>query len=474
MFDFYQTLKGMKERSGLAGVTPASFETGRGSGSAAGGLGGSMRGTGGGPDASGGKGSGRFMDELARIESGNRNMYSGVDPDVAGPNSRSQGYFQINTPTWRDFAKRAGVDLSKYPNAMSAPRDVQERVAETIPLSRFGPRTRRMLMGEFGPLDVHKPVGQLGPRDTSSLKDAAAKIRDGLKSLPLADPTKTGTGDYAGLKLKSQEAVAGGPAERGLAALAHHEQDSEGKNFNVFSALRDKFHIFENPMSFHNRGLAFDATTKDQDYDKARERMRSYLNGLGFKEGDLQGRSGDYAIEPGTRDHLHTQFNSREASERYYTMTHAKDAAKGSQEAWEALRKTLSTRKWGHEEGERDKFNWGGWSGAGPNQDDPADRGTDPNHWLPYNKTPWSPGLHAIDPHKEQQASLQRRDPGALLRASDQRMAQALKHEVTGSASLHVKLAAGLAPVSGIKTKGELFKEVRMDRAPLTLASTTG
>jgi hypothetical protein len=71
------------------------------------------------------------------------------------------------------------------------------------------------------------------------------------------------------------------------------------------------------------------------------------------------------------------------------------------------------------------------------------------------------------------EASLQRREPGALLRASNQMQAAALKHEITGSASLHVKLAAGLAPVSGVKTKGDLFKEVRLDRAPLSLASMT-
>ena len=37
----------------------------------------------------------------------------------------SQGNFQINTATWRDFAKQAGVDINQYPNAMSAPRAVQ-------------------------------------------------------------------------------------------------------------------------------------------------------------------------------------------------------------------------------------------------------------------------------------------------------------------------------------------------------------
>ena len=67
-----------------------------------------------------------------------------------------------------------------------------------------------------------------------------------------------------------------------------------------------------------------------------------------------------------------------------------------------------------------------------------------------------------------------RREPGSLLRAADQRQASALKHEITGSASLHVKLASGLAPVSGVKTKGSLFKEIRLDRAPQPLANTTG
>jgi hypothetical protein len=291
---------------------------------------------------------------------------------------------------------------------MSAPRDVQEKVASVIPLSRFGPRTRRMLGQEFGPLDTHKPVGQLGPRDAP----AAA-----------APPGGTLTSDYAGLRLKSREAVAGGAVERGLADLARHEEDSEGKNFDVFSALRDKFHVFENPKSAHNQGLAFDATTKDRDYEGARQRMRAYLTSLGLKEGAMSGGSGDYAIEPGTRDHMHVQFNSHEAAERYYALVHAKDAAKVAALHGQALRDHF-----GHRGAQKDR----------------------------------SLGQEV------------RREPGSLLRAADQRQAAALKHEITGSASLHVKLASGLAPASGVKTKGSLFKEIRLDRAPQPLANTTG
>jgi hypothetical protein len=189
----------------------------------------------------------------------------------------------------------------------------------------------------------------------------------------------------------------------------------------------------------------------------------------------LQGRSGDYAIEPGTRDHLHTQFNSREASERYYAMV----TAKGSQAAWVALRKTLAAGHWGTEEGKRS---------IDPYQGDPTDPAFDKNKWLPYSKTPWSPGLHAIDPHKEQSVSLRpgdlaklserrnRPEPGSLLRAADQRQAAvaATTHRVSGEASLKVALGPGLIPNGGIKSKGSLFKEIRMDRAPLPLANTMG
>jgi hypothetical protein len=137
---------------------------GGGSGGSGGGGGGGRRGGGGGgggdggaPDTSGSGGS--FMDAMAEIESGNKNIFSTTDRDVAGKGTKSQGYWQINTPTWRDFAGKAGVDLAKYPNAMSAPRNVQEQVALTIPLSRFGSRTRRMIQEKFGHLDLRQPLG---------------------------------------------------------------------------------------------------------------------------------------------------------------------------------------------------------------------------------------------------------------------------------------------------------------------------
>lgn len=144
----------------------------------------------------GGSSSGSFIDALAQIESSNSNIYSKTDPDVDGPNSRSQGYFQINTPTWRDFAGAAGIDLSKYPNAMSAPRDVQAQVASVIPLKRFGPRTRRMLESQFGfgPEQEGQTIGTFAHRFGGGVK---ANVPTGGMS-PAGGPwVKSGGREYA-------------------------------------------------------------------------------------------------------------------------------------------------------------------------------------------------------------------------------------------------------------------------------------
>ena len=87
---------------------------------------------------------GGLLDPLAAIsyfESRNRNIYQqavppggGYNPSVGrvtGP-STAQGIYQITNSTWQEFAKAAGVDLRMYPNALSAPADVQQQMAATI------------------------------------------------------------------------------------------------------------------------------------------------------------------------------------------------------------------------------------------------------------------------------------------------------------------------------------------------------
>ena len=145
-----------------------------------------------------------FLDKLAQIESNNQNIPSTVDKDYPGqPGSKSQGYFQIDTPTWKQFGAQAGIDTTKYPNAMSAPPDVQAQVASLIPLSRFGARTQKMLGQQFGTLDTSQTIGahaaQYAAATTPGAVDPSAVARgstvnpavpsDGTAPAPAPAPT---------------------------------------------------------------------------------------------------------------------------------------------------------------------------------------------------------------------------------------------------------------------------------------------
>ena len=82
-----------------------------------------------------GAGDGSFMNALANIESWRQEHRHAAWTRTAKENSgagrgnasenQPGGHFQINTATWRDFAKQAKApDINQYPNAMSAPRAV--------------------------------------------------------------------------------------------------------------------------------------------------------------------------------------------------------------------------------------------------------------------------------------------------------------------------------------------------------------
>lgn len=62
---------------------------------------------------------------IAQRESGNRNIRN----YKYGPGFTASGYWQITNPTWARWAKAAGIDLSRYPTAESAPYDVQRQAA---------------------------------------------------------------------------------------------------------------------------------------------------------------------------------------------------------------------------------------------------------------------------------------------------------------------------------------------------------
>jgi hypothetical protein len=123
---------------------------------------------------------GDILDTVKRYESGGRNIHQGVvSPNV----SSAQGYYQITNSTWRDTAPKAGVDLEKYPNAMSAPKEVQRAVAERLysergaqPWAAFNPALAKAI-GYAGassrgerPADIVLPSGGGGGGQLQALQ----------------------------------------------------------------------------------------------------------------------------------------------------------------------------------------------------------------------------------------------------------------------------------------------------------------
>jgi hypothetical protein len=102
-----------------------------------------------------------LLGSLIRNESGGRNIVQG---DIGDINNRTgdlaKGYFQITTGTWRDFAHKAGVDTSQYPDALSSPYDIQAKVASVIPLGRWGPNTIKAMRATGKPINTKMTLGQ--------------------------------------------------------------------------------------------------------------------------------------------------------------------------------------------------------------------------------------------------------------------------------------------------------------------------
>jgi hypothetical protein len=97
-----------------------------------------------------------FRGELINAESGGQNVTNQAEG--------AEGFYQITGPTWQDFAPRAGVDLKQYPSALSAPYEVQSKVADAIPMGRWGPRTQKILTAKYGVLDPRQPMGAFAQR----------------------------------------------------------------------------------------------------------------------------------------------------------------------------------------------------------------------------------------------------------------------------------------------------------------------
>ena len=131
------------------------------------------------------------MDIVLNAESGNRNV---ANVNATTSSGQAQGYPQITTGTWTDFAPKAGVDLKQYPTPMDAPRDVQLKVASMIPLNRWAPSTVNAVLAKYPGIDTSQTLGAI---QSAAINPSGA---------PTAVASATGT------TLNSPTLAAGGPA----------------------------------------------------------------------------------------------------------------------------------------------------------------------------------------------------------------------------------------------------------------------
>lgn len=99
------------------------------------------------------------MDLVANLESGNRNIPQGIVDANTARGTPAGGYFQIIDPTWQRYGATAGIDLTQYPTAMSAPRNVQAQVASAIPVDQWGPNTVNALKAKYPGIDTSQTLG---------------------------------------------------------------------------------------------------------------------------------------------------------------------------------------------------------------------------------------------------------------------------------------------------------------------------
>jgi resuscitation-promoting factor RpfA len=81
---------------------------------------------------------------------------SGGSPTAQNPSSSASGRYQFILGTWQSFARLAGVDLTQYPTAKSAPAEVQDAVALLL-LREVGPNSSESWQAS-GPYPTYQEV----------------------------------------------------------------------------------------------------------------------------------------------------------------------------------------------------------------------------------------------------------------------------------------------------------------------------
>ena len=130
-----------------------------------------------------------FLNTVVGAESSGQNSGApGGGP--GGDGGIARGFYNIQTPTWSDFAAKV-PGASQYKTADAAPPEVQTAVAMTIPAFRFGGRTRAILHQKFGDFDERMTLGQLADQFGGAAWANRGKTSTGGSKSPNPDGNDT-------------------------------------------------------------------------------------------------------------------------------------------------------------------------------------------------------------------------------------------------------------------------------------------
>jgi len=142
---------------------------------------------------------------IEKYESGGRNVMQGIVPPGGGYNpsvgrvtgpSTAQGYYQITNTTWRDAAPKAGVDLAQFPTAMSAPKEVQAKVAQALynergfqPWAPYNPKLAQAISGQSVSPGAPDQAAAQPPTQAEPPPEMPPSVRDIALILRQKNPT---------------------------------------------------------------------------------------------------------------------------------------------------------------------------------------------------------------------------------------------------------------------------------------------
>ncbi|MCG2572027.1 hypothetical protein LVY74_00440 [Acinetobacter sp. ME22] len=134
----------------------------------------------------------------------------------------------------------------------------------------------------------------------------------------------------SGLRLKSAETTAGGNANKGTLSMAQSMQNTLGNQLYYFGSINDKWHKQHKPNSKHTQGLAFDITLRGKQGKASNAEGRTMAPSVIASIKAKMAASGlsaqDFKVldeytnpsKGATGGHVHFQFNSQQAADKYY------------------------------------------------------------------------------------------------------------------------------------------------------------